>query len=97
MKKKLVTFAVLPLTALIGMSLIVSLLTTGCERKGKAEVVGCNRVRYEGHTYTINCRPGVSSFEARTTETDAAGHTHRAAFRITCSGGCVSTATPIDW
>jgi len=57
---------------------------------GTASVVGCNQVSYQGFTYTITgCEPGVASFNVTITQS---GHT--ASFRITCSGGCVSSATP---
>ncbi len=62
------------------------------DKDDKAEVVGCNKVKYKGFTYTINgCSGGgVASFD---TEVTQSGHT--AAFHITCSAGCIKSADVI--
>ena len=56
-----------------------------------ATIVGCDRVRYGGFTYSITgcSQSGVVSFDVTITQS---GHT--ASFHITCSGGCISSAVP---
>lgn len=59
------------------------------EEEEKPEIVGCNSVKYKGYTYTgLGCRPGLVSFDVTITQN---GHT--ASFHITCSNGCISSAT----
>ena len=83
----------LPIIFLILFSF--SLIYVACsddKNDDKAEVVGCNEVKYKGFTYSINgCSSGgVASFD---TEITQSGHT--AAFHITCSNGCIQSASVI--
>jgi hypothetical protein len=54
------------------------------------EVVGCSSVKYQGYTYSITgcSQQGVASFDVTISQN---GHT--ASFHITCSNGCIATAT----
>ena len=56
-------------------------------------IVGCNSVRYEGHTFNnIGCAPGIASFDVEISET-VGGETFAASFHITCASGFVSGVT----
>lgn len=81
---------------LLGILLSGSVVLTGCggDDGGGAEVIGTDRVSYDGHTYRIYCDPDAISFDVRATSTDGQS---TAAFHITCSDGRIITATPIDW
>ena len=84
------------IVAVMGMAiaaLVVVLLACGDDEKDKKDntpqVVGCDQVKYQGYTYTISgCQPGVASFDVTTNQN---GHT--ASFHITCSSGCIASAT----
>jgi len=78
------------LIALAIVSVMIIFLACGKEDE-KPQIVGCDSVKYKGFTYTnLGCRPGVASVDVTTTQN---GHT--ASFHITCSGGCISSATVI--
>jgi len=75
------------------LALLLSLQISSCGDDGtgpsdKPEVTGCSSVRYDGYTWNIQCDPGVASF---TVEISTGGRS--ACFHITCSNGCVSSAT----
>jgi hypothetical protein len=60
-----------------------------------ATVVGCDKVKYKGVTYTISCdHPGLASFDVKATQIYKKKGKSAASFHITCSGGCISEAVP---
>ena len=65
------------------------LIVVGCEKEeeDKPEIVGCEKVEYQGYTYTLNgCTGGgVISYNV-----DIEQGGHKASFHVTCSNGCLS-------
>ena len=78
---------------LLVAGLLAACLLVCCPSSSVPVITGCSSVRYQGHTFSITgCQqPGVRSFRIQTYQGGAFGH-----FYITCSGGCIATATAID-
>ena len=70
---------------------VLTVLLLSCSKENdEPEIVGCNKVEYNGDTYTIDgcSNPGVASFDVDIT---AQGNT--VSFHVTCSNGCLSTVS----
>ncbi|MCB0581592.1 MAG: hypothetical protein KDD10_20070 [Phaeodactylibacter sp.] len=77
--------------SIIALSFI---LVLGCKKNDDSPsnavtILGCNKVEYRGNDFTINCAPGVVSFQVTTTQN---GNT--ASFMVECESGCLKTVTP---
>lgn len=83
----------------LSMSLLIAILfilSTGwlmqCSKDEEPEIVGCNSVKYKGHTYTnLGCAQGIRSFDVTITQEG-----HSASFHIECSNGCISSVKVTD-
>ena len=87
-KSKLFGIAVSFALAILSTTLLVIACgSDGGDGNGDPEIVGCNSVRYNGYTFgNLGCAPGIASFDVETNQNGNIGR-----FRITCSGGCISS------